>query len=189
MNKQEWIVALKSFQQTQRQLNPIPDRDSLSDEEEWHCRIIGGEFTSWFKHQLRKIVGQRTALRVMSFDPQPLIVFTTTIPGLVAAREIIPGPSENFFYLLHTEFQEWGKDHPVDKFTFHIHHWSYFRQIDQELLLRAHTAYPEVNAEEYRIHSSGDLWGVRCGAEGDHLWRWNGQEMELLEEAFSQKMF
>ena len=73
MNKQEWAGALKSHAQAQRQRNPIPDRDSLSDEDEWHCRIIGGEFTDWFKRQLRNIVGKRTALGVMSFDSKKIL--------------------------------------------------------------------------------------------------------------------
>ena len=34
MNKQEWSTALKAFAQAQRQQNPIPNRDTLSDEEE-----------------------------------------------------------------------------------------------------------------------------------------------------------
>jgi len=189
MNKQEWSTGLKSFIQAQRQQNPIPDRDLLSDEDEWHCRIIGGEFMGWYQRHLRDILGQRVALRIMKFDPKPLIVFTTTMPGLVAAQEIMPEPSENLVYLLHGEFEEWQKEHRVDEFTFHIHHWSYFRQIDQELLSRAQEAYPEVSTEEYRIHTSGDLWGERCAVEGEHLWCWNGQEMELLEEAFSQAVY
>lgn len=189
MNKQEWSTALRSFTRNQRQHNSIPDRNTLSNEEEWQCRIIGGEFIGWYQRHFRDILGERTALRVMNFDPEPLIVFTTSIPGLVAAQEIVPEPSDKMVYLLHTEFEEWEKEHPVDEFTFHIHHWSYFRNIDQELLSRAQEAYPEVSAEEYCIHTSGDLWGELCGVEGEHLWRWNGQEMEFLEEAFSQARF
>jgi hypothetical protein len=54
MNKQEWAVALKSFSQAQRRRNPIPERDYLSDEEEWHCSIIGGKFMSWNQYNFKK---------------------------------------------------------------------------------------------------------------------------------------
>lgn len=189
MNKQVWSDALKEFTQTQRHQNPIPDRDSLSDEEEWHCRIIGGEFMGWYQRHLRDILGQRTVLRVMNLDPKPLIVFTTTMPGLVAAQEIMPEPSENLVYLLHSEFEEWEQEHQVDEFNFHIHHWSYFQKIDEELLSQAKDKYPEVGTPEYRIHTSGDLWAEQCGVQGKHLWRWSGEEMELLEEAFSQVVY
>jgi len=43
-----------------------------------------------------------------------------------------------------------------------------------------------VPENEFRIHSTGDLWGENCDVFGEHLWRWDGHEMELLEEAFSQ---
>jgi hypothetical protein len=189
LNKQEWSTALKAFAQNQRQHNPIPNRDTLSVEEEWQCRIIGGEFVSWYQQHLRDIVGQRATLRIMKFDPEPLIVFTASMPGLVAAQEIMSEPSESLVYLLHMEFDEWEKEHQVEKFIFHIHHWSYFRKIDQELLLRTQEVYPEVSPEEYRIHTTGDLWAEQCGMQGEHLWRWNGEEMELLEEAFSQAVY
>ena len=163
----------------------MPDRDSLSDEEEWQCRIIGGEFISWYQSRLTHILKERMVLRVMNFDPEPLIVFTTDPPGLVAAQSIMPEPSEDFISLLHTEFGEWERQHAVDEFTFHVHHWSYFRGLDQELLSQASEAYPSVRIDEFRIHSSGDLWGKSCGIFGDHLWQWNGEKMELLEDAYS----
>lgn len=189
MNKQEWLAKLKSFAQTRYQSNPIPPRNTLSEEQEWYCRIIGGEFIRWYQNYLQTILQERMALRVQQFDPEPIIVFTADIPGLVAAQEIIPNPLENLVYLLHSDFEEWEKQNPVDQFTFHIHHWSYFQPIDQELLKQASQAFPNLDSKEFRIHASGDLWGERCGVEGHHLWRWNGQRMELLEEAFSQVRF
>ena len=189
MNKQEWSIALKSFSEEQRQLNTIPSRDSLSDEEEWQCRIIGGELISWYERRLPNILNERVVLRVMNFDPEPLIVFTTDLPGLVAAQSIIPAPSDDFVSLLHKEYEEWDRQHAVDEFTFHVHHWSYFRGLEKELLTQASEAYPSVSVDEFRIHSSGDLWGKRCGVFGDHLWRWDGEKMELLEEAFSQGVY
>jgi hypothetical protein len=68
MKKQEWSTALKSFAQNQRQHNPIPNRDTLSVEEEWQCRIIGGEFISWYQQHLRGILGQRETLIIKNFD-------------------------------------------------------------------------------------------------------------------------
>jgi hypothetical protein len=190
MNKKEWTVALTSFVQAQRQHNPYPHRETLSDEEERHCQIIGGEFWTWKQRHLPDIIKERMALSLMTkFDPKPLIVFTTTIAGLVAAQEIIPKPPNNLVYLLHTEYQDWEKEHSVDEFTFHIHHWSTFQKIDRKLLSKAKKAYPEVNSEKFRVHTCGDLWGEQCGVEGEHLWSWNGQDMVLVEEAFSEVVF
>jgi hypothetical protein len=189
MNKQTWLAALKYFQQAQYQSNPLPDRQSLSEEEEWQCRIIGGEFIGWYKHDLSFILKQRIALQVMDFDKEPILVFTTSIPGLVATREIIKEPSEDLVCLLHHKFKKWIGLNPVDEFIFHIHHWSYFKPIDEDLLELAQERYPQIDPAEFRIHTSGDMWGERCGGGADHLWRWNGKSMELIEESYSQIRF
>ena len=189
MKKLEWSAALKEYDTERRQQQPIPDRASLSEEEEWHCRVIGGEFIRWNQRHLSDILGERIALSSMKFDPDPLIVFTSTMPGLVAAKEIVPDPPSNLVYLLHEEFQSWEKQHPVDEFRWYIHHWSYFRNMDGELLKRTKAEYPDIAPSEFRIHTCGDLWAEQAGVEGDHLWRWDGNQMELLEEAFSQKVF
>jgi len=189
MNKHEWSNSLKSFVEARRCQNPILDRQNLSTEEEWQYQIIGGEFISWHRNHLGDILNQRMALRVMDFDPEPLIVFTSNMPGLVAAKEIIRQPSDNLVYLMHEEFEEWSQNNIVDEFVFHIHHWSYFRQIDEDLLRQAQENYPDVLEESYRIHVTGDLWGDRCGVQGEHLWSWNNEEMQLLEEAFSHIRF
>ena len=189
MKKREWSIALKSYIEAQRRQNPILDRDSLSDEEEWQCRIIGGEFIRWYENYLHDILSQRSALMINNFDPDPLIVITTTMPGLVAMHEIISKPQENIVYLDNEEFEAWEKKNPVDEFTFHIHHWSYFRSVDQKLSKQVRESFPSVNVDELRIHSNGDLWGDNCGVFGDHLWQWNGHEMALLEEAFCQGVY
>ena len=121
MDKQEWSIALRSFSQSQRRNNSIPDRRTFSDEEEWQCRVIGGDLINWMHDRLPNILRERTALRIMKFDPDPLMIFTTTMPGLAATQEIMPESSEGFVYLLHEEYEEWEKNHPVDEFTFHVH--------------------------------------------------------------------
>jgi hypothetical protein len=190
MNKKTWFTELKSFQQAGFQSDPIPARHSLSEEEEWHCRIIGGEFIRWYQHHLSYILQQRMALQIRQFDREPLLVFTTSIPGLVAAREIIKAPIEDLVCLLHHEFEKWEIQHPVDEFNFHIHHWSYFQStLDGELLALAQTRYPEIDREEFRLHSSGDLWGEGCGVGEHHLWRWHDRKMQLIEESLSQINF
>ena len=137
MDKQEWSIALRSFSHSQRQSNSIPDRYNFSEEEEWQCRVIGGELISWIHDRLPDILRQRTALPIRKFDPEPLAIFTTTNPGLAAAQEIILESSEEFVYLLHEEYEEWEKSHPIDEFTFHVHHWSYFCECRGKLLARA----------------------------------------------------
>lgn len=82
MNKHEWTTALKSFVRAQHEAVPIPERDNLTDEKEWHSHIIGGDFINWRQRRLWDILEQRTVLSIGTFDPDLL---TVSLPGLVAA--------------------------------------------------------------------------------------------------------
>ena len=187
--KLERSTSLTSYIQAQREAVPIPERESLTAEEEWHCRIIGGDFLSWQQNELPHILRQRTALKAATFDPDPLLIFTTTMPGLVAAQEIMPSPPEQLAYLLHDEFSRWETENPAGTFTFHIHRWSYFKRPDPASLGEARAAFPTVPAAEFRVHSSGTLWAEHAGTDNAHLWRWTGSDMELLQESFSRAVF
>jgi len=189
MNKQDWSVALRDFIREQRVHSPIPDRETLSVEEEWHCRIIGGGFRAWYTSRLREILLERSILKVVGFDPDPLIVLTAPMAGLVAAQELMEETPPNLVYLTHQEFKTWEIEHPVDSHTFHIHHWSYFAGAEGEMLEALQMAFPQIPTDQLRIHVSGDMWGENCGIESYHLWRWTGAEMELVEESFSHVRF
>lgn len=184
MNKQEWTAALHSFVEEQRKSHLLLNQKDLSTEEDWQRRIIGSEFINWYNNRLEDILNERAALR-MQFDPAPLIVFTTNTPGVVAAQDILQEAPENIIFLLHNKFSEWEKQHPFDTFRFHIHHWSYFQNINQQSLERAKTLHPDINPNDFRIHTTGVLWGENCGMQCDHLWHWSGEKMIMLEEAFS----
>lgn len=191
MNKREWSKALQLFLQSQYVSNPIPDLKNLSDEEKWQYRIIGGGLVNWLNNIFPDISQERMAVFMSECDSDPLVVLTSTMAGLIAVQEITKDSDDSIIYLFHTDFEKWEEQHPVDEdeLPFLIHHWSYFCEIDQELLIRAKEAYPSINVEEFRIHREGHLWGPRCGRFWDHLWKWNGGEMELLEQEFSQGLY
>lgn len=189
MKKDDWGEALRDYVQTQRQRNPIPDRDTLSPEEEWHCRVIGGEFLQWDQRGLDQIMQQRYVLKAVGFDPEPLIVITTSMPGLVAMKEIAPEPPPDLVYLLHEEFQTWESQHPVHSMTFHIHHWSFFEPADGEVVLQARSDHPDAPVSSLRVHRTGTLWGRNGGSTCQHLWQWQGEKLALLKEAISRAVF
>jgi hypothetical protein len=183
MNKAEWTSELKDHIKVCRIIMPIPDRESLTPEDQGKCRAIGSEFLSWQKLELPQIMAYRIAAR-QGFDPEPLFVITTDLPGMSALKEILPEPPIYLVFLLHEEFEAWKVAHPVDSFTFHIHHWSFFEAFDSELLAQAKAAFPDVDEASLRLHQTGNLWAEQAGVTGQHLWQWDGQEMVLLKEAF-----
>jgi len=189
VTKQVWTDALRKYAEAQRLTDPVPALSAFSVEEDWHRRIVGSELVGWAEDQIENILKQRCALRVLHFDPEPLVVFTTTMPGLFAFNEIFSGQSPVHVCLLEDEFRSWVKKHPDDDFIFHIHHWSFFRKLDRGLLIQAMSAHPGVKKESFRLHTIGDLWGNKCGEQVDHLWQWDGEEMRLLQQTFTHCSF
>ncbi|MCX7993407.1 MAG: hypothetical protein N2651_07030 [Fimbriimonadales bacterium] len=65
--------------------------------------------------------------------------------------------------------------------------FSYFRPISAEELGDAVVAkYPLQPGEEYWIHHEGTMLGRLFGRVGDHLWKWDGSQMTLLEMALNR---
>ena len=188
MNREEYKDELLSFAKRQREDRPIPDAKELT-EENWQRRIIGGSLMTWLDQRLSGILAERRTLRVFDFDQKPVVVFTTTPPGVAAARDILGESEENFVYLLREEFEHWKENHRDSGFRSHIHCWSYFDNPSPELHEDLVDAHPSVPPDHLRFHRTGDMWGPNCGVFADHLWQWTGENMELLLEAYSEGVY
>lgn len=120
-------------------------------------------------------------------EPEPIIVFTSDVPGLVAAQPIVGSDHERIVFLLDSEFDALPLK-PLDPtYRWHVHYWSRFRtELDAEFLARARAKHPLPNGHSYWQHSEGTMWTINAGNGGDHLWRWDGQTPELLEAAMTR---
>lgn len=185
--KRVWAAGLRRHIKTCRKKTPIPDRSSLSPEEEQQCRIIGGELLSWLKDAGPQVLAERKALKILEVDPDPLVVFTTSMPGLVAAKEIIPASEKRIACLLDKEFEAVLQKLPDENCQYHVQKWSHFEKLDPEELERAKEKHPGIAPEEFRIHVAGQYFGRNCGSSLNHLWRFTSEgEMKLVEEGFGQ---
>jgi hypothetical protein len=185
---QAWISELRSHIVGLRDCNPLPDRQLLDSAEEWQCRIIGGSLLNWLNEIGPDYLQERKVLsKLLEIEPEPLIVFTSTVPGLIAATEIITPENESVLFLADDDFAKWSRQHPDAEYCWHVHFWSYFHTSpDQEFLAQAQEQYPlDDEAETYWQHVEGTMWGQQAGRGVDHLWKWDGKEPLLLEEAFS----
>ena len=119
-------------------------------------------------------------------EEDPYIVFTSTEPGLVAAREILedtePG---SVLFLRPKEFEDWVKIQPDAEYRWHVHYWSYFRTEEAEADAALGEAYPLKKGERFWIHCEGTMCGELFGRGADHLWLWNGSTPVLLEEGIN----
>ncbi len=125
---QEWFNKLKQHIDTCRRMDPLPNRDELTTEQEMQCRIIGGSLLAWLEHHGPRLIQERWAIlgRMTNVEKDPFIVFTSSTPGLVAAREILEEGVETVVFLRPKEFDRWLKCNPDSEYRWHVHTWSYF---------------------------------------------------------------
>ena len=113
-------------------------------------------------------------------------MWTTDVPGLVAAAQILRPCQPDVVPLLEAEYTTSSIGPSDPESTWHIHVWSFIRPALQPALAgRARSAYPIPEGCNYWQHSEGTVWSRHTGRGAEHLWRWDGREAELLEEAFT----
>lgn len=185
MNKLQWQSA-EYFNQVYA-AQPIPPRTELSLAQNHQCQSIGWTLIHWLQKYGPPMLQEREVLRE-SFDVEsnPMIVFITSTPGLVAAAHLLKSRPPHIVYFSRESFDSFLEQYPDPNFRWHVVFTSlYTEDIAADTLARASAAYPLGLYERYWLHLEtselADLFAL--GAE--HLWRWDGIEPLLLEEAFN----
>jgi len=182
----KWFEGLKAYTAECRKQTPLTRRDDLSLASEMQCRIIGGSLIGWLRQHGPRLLQERAVLAgLQNWEKDPFVVFTSEQPGLVAANEILENAPPTIVFLYCDEFTRWTKAHPDADYRWHVHTWSFFTAPDLEEVRRA-AKYPLAVGDTYWLHKEGTMCGPLFGRGGDHLWKWNGREPELLEECFNQ---
>jgi hypothetical protein len=79
----KWFADLQQHIKACRQATPLPDRGTLTTEQEIQCRIVGGSVISWLKEHGPHFLQERQVLhKMMDVSPDPWIVFTSNVSGL-----------------------------------------------------------------------------------------------------------
>jgi len=181
-----WFNALVQYASQQDTEDPLPPRASLNPAEEAQCQIIGGSLIDWIRREGPRLIAERAALAHLTHvEKDPFVVFTSTRPGLVAARKILH--SSGRILSLHPDaFATWSRTSPDPEFKWHLHYWSYFEEdLPLDLIPKANL-YRLDGHESHWLHREGTMCGVRFGRGSDHLWKWDGVTPVLLEEGFSE---
>lgn len=191
MTRESYEQDLREHLRECRRARPIPLREELSALDEAQCRILGGHLIRWLRDWGPRLLQERAALGA-AFGPHaanPLICFHTSVPGYVAAREILGEEHERVAIGLREDFAEFS--YRDERFVFHVELISFFTQ--GLAFMEAESSrtrrilaeqYPLREGEEYWYHHDESVMGPLFARSGLHLWKWNGQEMALLEEAF-----
>jgi hypothetical protein len=183
----EWMAQFRQHAEECRASVPLPSRDTLTPAEEWRCRIIGSSLLRWLRETGPRFLQERAVMhKILEIDRNPFIVFTSDMPGLVAAQEIVGADHEQVGFLLEDEHAAWPPQLVDPDYRWHVHVWSLFRpKMAQEFEAEARARYPIAAGCDYWQHGKGTMWAVSAGRGVDYLWQWDGHEPALLEEAFS----
>lgn len=183
----EWATQLRQYIAVCRVAAPLPGRDTLTAAEEERCRIVGGSMVSWFRKYGPSFLQERAMMaKLLEIDREPSIVFTSDIPGLVAAQEIVGQDNEQVAFLLEEEYAAMAAPLADPTYRHHVHFWSFFPLVvEPEIEAKAKIKYPIQEGHIYWQHSEGTMWAINAGRGVDHLWQWDGQNPELLAEAIS----
>jgi hypothetical protein len=177
-----WFAALRELA-----AGPLPSVGSLSPGEERQRRIVGGSLIQWVQVHGPDFLAERAALaELLGIEPDPFVVFVSTLPGLIAAEQILGRDHPRVVAVAPEVFEAFLRDHPDPAARYHVHLWSLFDCAPGEAVLsRARTEYPIADGETYWVHLEGTDWAENAGRGGEHLWAWDGAELLLLQEAFT----
>ncbi len=184
---QKWEAALREHAAQEHETRPLPPRAQLSPLEERQCRVLGGTLISWLRQHSGPLLTEREVLKdSFKVESDPVIVVISDKPGLTAAREILEGAPFPIFYLSQAGFDAFLEKHPDETFRWHVVFTSYFHQsADADLQAKMNALAQLSPGEEFWLHREASTLAPLFERGCDHLWRWGGEELSLVEEAFS----
>lgn len=143
----------------------------------------GGHLIHWLEDWGPRLLEERSGLPALQKgNPDPLICFQSTLPGLIAAQQILGEDSGPVLWGLPEEFESFPLQD--EDYVFHVVLRSLFEtagdsRIDCEIRQR----HPLAGADTYLFHLEESDFGPLFARGARHLWKWDGIELTLLEEA------
>jgi hypothetical protein len=185
VDKGTYTAKLRAHLAACRTRVPLPDRAALAPLEEWQCRVLGGHLIHWLEDWGPRLLEERSILPAnQPRDPEPLICFQSTLPGLIAAREILGEAPGRVLWGSPEEFEAC----PIqdDAYAFHVVLRSRFEAAEDAGLARAvRQRHPLTSGETYVFHVEESVLGPLFARGAKHLWKWDGTALTLLEEALA----
>ncbi len=177
---QVWLKELRQFTQ-QLRTQPLPTRDDLSPIANQQRRISGGQLIEFIKFVEAKAVDE------LSPGQPPIseraFLFLTDQAGAAAAQELIDLDNPVALVLLKEEWLAWNEDESKnddDDLFFHYELWSAWHQnLPQEWEFERN---PKL---EYWVHEEGFALADLLGRGAQHLWTWDGEKLQLVEETMT----
>lgn len=187
LDGKNWQTALQKHVAQEYETRPLPPREQLSALEEYQCRIFGGTLIAWLQQHSHPLLTEREVLKqTLKVESDPVIVVISDKPGLTAAHEILEGAPFPIFYLAQASFDTFLAAHPDETFRWHVVFTSYFHQNAEAHVLAKMNALAQLKpGEEFWLHREASTLAPLFERACDHLWKWDGEDLSLVEEAFN----
>jgi hypothetical protein len=122
-------------------------------------------------------------------DPDPVIVLTTSEPGMEAAAELFEGAAGGPFAALEPwivpvselEYRLWCIRTPDPGYRLHINLWNWVKRRVPRQRHAEFARHPLGPNEAYWLHRTGIAGAKAADRRECHLWKWNGRHASLLE--------
>ena len=141
---------------------------------------MGLDLIDWNNNRANGLLSERALLL---YNKDPAIFFISTMPGLGASQEVLGDKNGPFVWGVPEDFDSF--EERDEEFIFHVEYRSLFKEPESDADVKELTkSHPLEPGERYFIHTVESVMGPLFARGGEHLWKWNGQELELLEEAW-----
>jgi hypothetical protein len=186
MAKNKWTTNMRDFAKEHQDSRRGFDLQELSSHQACDYRILGGTLLVWLNRCGPALIAERAVLaRVSRLDTDPHIVTISSLPGLLAALEIVD-PDCVTLSALTEEYERFLTTHPDPAYRRHVIFRNTFVALrDQQLLTRARLEHPISPSAQYWLHKEESVLGQLFTRTTFHLWRWDGEEYDLLAEGFT----
>lgn len=171
----DFVDAIRSSPPTDQPLSPLQD---------WQRRITGGvliQFLEFLEESKAEEAYPQLADHPLA---KRLFLFISDGAGLQAAQDLIDGTSEQAFCLLKEEWRAFLEDPDTDDDEAFVHHYQFWSVWHQNVEPTWDLPALDPNAA-YWVHEEGFALADGAGRGAQHLWRWSGDELELVEETLT----
>lgn len=177
-----WRKELVDFVEKLRET--LPQQDELTPLQDWQRRITGGVVVQFFSF-LEKTASEELYPQLADHPlPERLFLLVTDEAGLLAAQELMDLDSVQAYAVLKEEWRAFLEAPNTDPDEAYVHHYQFWSVWHQNIPDNWDVE-PLEEGYDYWLHEEGFALADGAGRGAQHLWKWNGEKMELAEETMT----
>jgi hypothetical protein len=183
--REEWQAKIKAYFHEVYAAKVLPSRELMTKAENCQRQIIGSTIHAWLTDYGPKLLAERELIRgpFDAWDSEPVIVITSTVPGLVAACDMLSSDPTRVFYLTNEAFKVFHEQHPDPEFQWHVTYESRISEVPNSGPgSKSWGEHPLAAHECYWVHTEAYMLGPLFGQGWEHLWKWDGEKPVLLQQ-------